>query len=105
MGVGQMATDPRGETPGRARGMGGERAGRGRDRRGAHAVIGEGLTLIELKVLRFELEERIRDLREKEERFGRVGRWNVRRELKDQRHRAETRLGEAERALARLEAE
>ena len=72
MGVGQMATDPRGETPGRARGMGGERAGRGRDRRGAHAVIGEGLTLIELK---------------------------------DQRHRAETRLGEAERALARLEAE
>jgi hypothetical protein len=85
--------------------MGGVRAGRGRDRRGAHAVIGEGLTLIELKVLRFELEERIRDLREKEERFGRVGRWNVRRELKEQRHRAETRLGEVERALARLEAE
>ena len=64
-----------------------------------------GLTLIELKVLRCELEERIRDLRAKEERFGRTGRWNVRRELKEQRHRAETRLGEVERALRGMEAE
>lgn len=79
--------------------MGGERAGRGRDRRGAHAVIGEGLTLVELKVAACELEERIRDLRAKEERFGRTGRWNVRRELKDQRHRAEVRHAEIERAI------
>lgn len=99
MGVGQVASDPGGETPGRARGVGGIRAGRGRDRRGAHAVIGAGLTLIELKVAACELEERIRDLREKEERFGRTGRWNVRRELKEQRHRAEMRLAEVERAV------
>lgn len=101
--MGQMATDPRGEAPGRARGMGGERAGRARDRRGAHQVPGDGLTLVELKVAACELEERIRDLRAKEERFGRTGRWNVRRELKDQRHRAEMRLAEVERAIRRME--
>lgn len=61
--------------------------------------MGEGLTLVELKVTRCELEERIRDLREKEERFARVGRWNVRRELREQRHRAEVRLAEIDRAV------
>ena len=66
--------------------------------------MGAGLTLVELKVARCEPEERIRDLRDKEALFGRQGRWNVRRELKEQRHRAEVRVAEVERALRAAEA-
>lgn len=41
-----------------------------------------------------ELEERIGQLRRSEESLARSGRWNLRREKKEQRHRAEGRLSE-----------
>lgn len=55
--------------------------------------------MVELKVLRCELAERIATLKEKEGHHAHTGRWNLRRELKEQRHRAEVRLAEVERRL------
>ncbi len=62
------------------------------------------MTLVELKVLRCELAERIRELQESEARHGRTGRWNLRRETKDQRHRKETLLADVERRIRAMEA-
>lgn len=61
------------------------------------------MTPVELKVLRCELVERIGVLKERAERSGRAGRWNVRKELREQCHRAEVRLAEVDRRLRALE--
>lgn len=53
-----------------------------------------GLSRRELEERRVELEERISQLRRSEESLARSGRWNLRREKKEQRHRAEGRLSE-----------
>ena len=62
------------------------------------------MTLVELKVTRCELEERVSQLKEAEARHAGMGRWNLRREAKAQRHRAELRLAEVERRIRAMEA-
>lgn len=78
--------------------------GRAGDLRRAEPAGGSGVTLVELKVLRYELEERVRELRKAEARHGRTGRWNLRRESKEQRHRKETLLADVERRIKAMEA-
>lgn len=74
------------------------------DLRRAEPVVGAGVTLVELKVARCELAERIEQLKENEQKFAGMGRWNLRRETKDQRHRKELLLAEVDRRIAAMEA-
>lgn len=103
MGMGHLEARQWRTPPGRPGGMGRVEESRAGDRGGTKPRDGSPLTLVELRVLQCELEERGRVLLETEQRLAGSGRWAQRREYREQRHRVEVRKAEVERRLRTME--
>lgn len=84
--------------------MGGVATSRPGDRGGTKPSGGGPVTLVELKVLLCELDDRALRLHESEGKMAAGGRWAQRREFREQRHRLEIRIAGVQRRIRAMEA-
>lgn len=101
--MGHLATGRGRASSGRTGRMGLFKASRAGNLRGAESPGGGPVTLVELKVVRYELEDREKTLLEHEKRAAAGNQWAQRRDLREQRHHVELRRAEIERRIRAME--